>query len=195
MMENTESIDKQLECLSTQAMTDIVNTLNDDETFTYPEEALAAISAIVIAVNDSYVYPDDSVQNLFERIVQILQKEPVARRYMETSKSALAQKPLMMQLLILMQNPINRVPHDFLRRNLIWLAIAMHTSVLLMPNGIKKHTDNILMQFKQAQFSSSIRRTWIWRELPDLSQMTISVEYISTLLNNLLEQKKVSLKH
>tara|TARA_R110000765_G_scaffold175983_2_gene280973 strand:- start:761 stop:3247 length:2487 start_codon:yes stop_codon:yes gene_type:complete len=194
MMENTESIDKQLECLSTQAMTDIVNTLNDDETFTYPEEALAAISAIVIAVNDSYVYPDDSVQNLFERIVQILQKEPVARRYMETSKSALAQKPLMMQLLILMQNPINRVPHDFLRRNLIWLAIAMHTSVLLMPNGIKKHTDNILMQFKQAQFSSSIRRTWIWRELPDLSQMTISVEYISTLLNNLLEQKKSELE-
>ncbi len=70
----------------------------------------------------------------------------------------------------------------------------MHTSVLLMPNGIKKHTDNILMQFKQAQFSSSIRRTWIWRELPDLSQMIISVEYISTLLNNLLEQKKSELE-
>ncbi|MGP5556187.1 hypothetical protein [Psychrobacter celer] len=190
MTKNTEGIHEQREWLSTQTLTDIVNTLSDDEVFIYPKEVLAAISAIVISVNDSYVYPDDSVQDLFECIVQILQTGPVARRYMETSKSALARKPLMMQLLILMQNPINRVPHDFLRKNLIWLAIAMHTSVLLMRHGIKKHTDNILMQFKQAQFSSSIRRTWIWRELPDLPQMTISVEYISTLLNNLLEQKK-----
>lgn len=190
MMKNTEGIDEQLEWLSAQAMTDIVNTLSDDETFTYPEEVLDALSAIVLAVNDSYIYPDDSVQNLFERIVQILQKEPVARYYMEISKSALTKKPLMVQLLILMQNPINRVRHDFLRKRLIWLAIAMHTSVLLMQDGIKKHTDNILMQFKQAQFSGSSRRKWIWRELPDLPQMTISVEYISTLLNNLLEQKK-----
>ena len=190
MTKNTEDSHEQREWLSAQALTDIINTLNDDEKFTYPEEVLDALSAIILAVNDSYIYPDDSVQNLFERIVQILQAEPVARYYMEISKSALAKKPLIMQLLILMQNPINRVHHDSLKNQLIWLAIAMHTSVLLMQHGIKKHTDNILMQFKQARFSGSSRRRWIWRELPDLPQMAISVEYISTLLNNLLEQKK-----
>ena len=190
MTKNTEGSHEKREWLNAQALTDIVNTLSDDEVFTYPKEVLAAISAIVISVNDSYVYSDNSVQDLFERIVQILQTEPVARRYMETSKSALAKKPLMMQLLILMQNLVNKVAYDPLKKRLIWLAIAMHTSVLLMQLSIKKHTDNILMQFKQAQFSSSVRRTWIWRELPDLSEMTISVECISTLLNNLLEQKK-----
>lgn len=138
MTKNTEGIHEQREWLSTQTLTDIVNTLSDDEVFIYPKEVLAAISAIVISVNDSYVYPDDSVQNLFECIVQILQTEPVARRYMETSKSALAQKPLMMQLLILMQNLVNKVAYDPLKKRLIWLAIAMHTSVLLMRHGIKK---------------------------------------------------------
>lgn len=72
MTKNTEDSHEQREWLSAQALTDIINTLNDDEKFTYPEEVLDALSAIVLAVNDSYIYPDDSVQNLFERIVQIL---------------------------------------------------------------------------------------------------------------------------
>lgn len=193
MTKNNEAIDEQREWLSAQALTDIVNALSDDEKFTYREEISAAISAIVISVNDSYMYPNDSVQYLFEHIVQILQREPVARHYMETSKSALAKKPLMMQLLILMQNIVNRAPHNYLQKRLIWLAIAMHTSVLLMQNGSKKHADNILMQFKQAQFSGSFRRIWIWRELPDLSQMTINIESIATILTNLLEQQKSAL--
>ncbi|MGP5521295.1 hypothetical protein, partial [Psychrobacter namhaensis] len=115
---------------------------------------------------------------------------PVPRLSMTISKSELAKKPLIMQLLILMQHSINERQHDYLQKRLIWLAIAMHTSVMLMQHSTKQHTKNILMQFKQAQFSGSSRRTWIWRELPDLPQMTISVEYISTILNDLLEQKK-----
>ena len=73
---------------------------------------------------------------------------------------------------------------------IIWLAIAMHTSVLLMQHSTKQHTKNILMQFKQAQFSSSPRRIWIWRELPDLPQMTMSVKTICTIFTDLLEQQK-----
>ncbi|WP_299331108.1 hypothetical protein [uncultured Psychrobacter sp.] len=109
---------------------------------------------------------------------------------MTISRSELAKKPLIMQLLILMQHSINEHQHDYLQKRLIWLAIAMHTSVILMQHSTKQHTKNILMQFKQAQFSRSSRRTWIWRELPDLPQMTMSVESILTIFTVLLEQQK-----
>lgn len=190
MTKNTKSTHEQRGWFSAQALTDIINEVDNDQKFIYPEEVSIAISEITLAVHNSYKEPDDGVQNLLRLILQVLQREPVPRRYMAISKSELAKKPLIMQLLILMQHIINKRQHDYLHRRLIWLAIAMHTSVMLVQYGIKKHIENILMQFKQAQFSASSRRTWIWRELPDLPQMTISVEYISTILNDLLEQKK-----
>lgn len=190
MKKNTDNAHEEREWLSAQALTDIINKIDNDQKFIYQKKVSVAISEITLAVHNSYKQPDDGVQNLLRLILQVLQTRPVPRLSMSISKSELAKKPLIMQLLILMQHIINERQHGYLKKRLIWLAIAIHTSVMLRQHSTKQHTKNILMQFKQAQFSASSRRTWIWRELPDLPQMTISVEYISTILNDLLEQKK-----
>lgn len=190
MTKNTESTHEQRGWFSAQALTDIINEVDNHQNFIYPEEVSVAISEITLAVHNSYKEPDDGVQNLLRLILQVLQREPVPRRYMDIRRSELAKKPLIMQLLILMQHIIDKRQHDYLHIRLIWLAIAMHTSVMLVQYGIKKHIGNILMQFKMAQFSESSRRIWIWHELPDLPQMTMSVESICTIFTDLLEQQK-----
>ncbi len=192
MTQNGEVIYKQREWFSAQELTDIVNLLNDDEEFTYQEEVLAAISAIVISVNDSYIHPNEPIQYLLDCIVQILRREPVAHRHMQISKSALAKKPLIMQLLILMQDIVVRRQQERSRKQLLWLAISMYTGVLLMQHSTKTHSDNILMQFKQAQFSGSPRRTWIWRELPDFPQLTMDAECILSIFTTLLQLQQVT---
>ena len=186
----TENAHEELEWLDTPALTEIIKKIDNDQNFIYPEAVSTAISEITLAVHNSYSQPDDNPQNLVRLILQVLQRRPVPRLSMTISRSELAKKPLIMQLLILMQHSINEHQHDYLQKRLIWLAIAMHTSVILMQHSTKQHTKNILMQFKQAQFSRSSRRTWIWRELPDLPQMTMSVESILTIFTVLLEQQK-----
>ena len=192
MTENAENAENNHEerGLNLKTLTEIIKEIDNDQNFIYPEAVSTAISEITLAVHNSYSQPDDNPQNIIRLILQVLQRRPVPRLSMTISRSELAKKPLIMQLLILMQHSINEHQHDYLQKRLIWLAIAMHTSVILMQHSTKQHTKNILMQFKQAQFSRSSRRTWIWRELPDLPQMTMSVESILTIFTVLLEQQK-----
>ncbi|MEO1850576.1 MAG: hypothetical protein ABGX74_00550, partial [Psychrobacter sp.] len=125
----TENAHEELEWLDTPALTEIIKKIDNDQNFIYPEAVSTAISEITLAVHNSYSQPDDNPQNLLRLILQVLQRRPVPRLSMTISRSELAKKPLIMQLLILMQHSINEHQHDYLQKRLIWLAIAMHTSV------------------------------------------------------------------
>ncbi|MGE6475171.1 hypothetical protein [Psychrobacter sp. NPDC078631] len=186
MTENDDTSLNEEHWLSAQTIAHIKN----NKALVCPESVLKAISTIIATVDGSYERDDNAIEYLSETVIQTLQKRPVADQYMQINRKDLAQKPLMMQLLILMQDIVIKRQLGQAVQQLVWLSIAMHTAALLIVHNRKTDTKDILMQFKQAQFSSSSRRTWIWRELPDLPQMTISVEYISTILNDLLEQKK-----
>lgn len=186
----TENTHEEREWLNAQALTDIVKKIDNEQNFIYPEAVSTAISEITLAVHNSYKQPDDNTQNLLRLILQVLQRRPVPRLFMTISKSELAKKPLILQLLILMQHSINEHQNDYLQKRLIWLAIAMHTSILLTQHSTKQHTKNILMQFKQAQFSASLRRKWLWQALPDIAQTEIRTERVLSVLDSILEQKK-----
>ena len=170
-----------------------INYLKSDKLFVYPEAVEEAISTIVIAVHDSYKCADNSIKYLIETIVPLLQDEPVADRYMQINRTNLAQKPLIMQLLILMQDIVIKQQLGQSVQKLVWLSIAMHTAALLIVQGRKTDTDTILMQFKMAQFSASPRRTWLWQALPDMAHIEINIERILLVFNNLLEQQKSEL--
>ena len=191
--ENAENNHEEREWLNAQALTDIVKKIANEQNFIYPEAVSTAISEITFAVHNSYKQPDDNTQNLLRLILQILQRRPVPRLFMTISKSELAKKPLILQLLILMQHSINEHQNDYLQKRLIWLAIAMHTSVLLTQHSTKQHTKNILMQFKQAQFSASLRRKWLWQALPDIAQTEMSIERILSVFNGLLQKQQSAL--
>ena len=163
----------------------IINGLKNDVRFKSHENALTAISDIVSAVHNSY-YSAESAAQLFDSITQTLILRPVAHRDMQISKSALAKNPLIMQLLILMQDIIAQRQTQRLRQKLLWLAISMHTAILLMHHDKKTHTNNILMQFKLAQFSESPKRTWIWSQLADNPEMNIA--HIFSSLKGILER-------
>ena len=151
----------------------IINGLKNDVRFKNRENALNAISDIVTAVHNGY-HSTDNIQVVFEKVVQTLRLRPVSIYDMQISKSALAKKPLIMQLLILMQDIVVKYQKQCLQQKLLWLAISMHTAVLLIHNNKKTHTNNMLMQFKLAQFSESPKRTWIWNELADNPEMNIA---------------------
>lgn len=171
-----------------------INYLKSDELFVYPEVVEDAISIIVMAVHDSYKRTDNSIKYLIEMIVPLLQDEPVADQYMQINRTDLAQKPLMMQLLILMQDMVIKQQLGQSVQQLVWLSIAMHTAALLIIQDKKTHTNNILMQFKMAQFSASSRRIWLWPALPDIDQTEINVKRILSVFNSLLEQQKSALE-
>lgn len=151
--------------LSRQLIINTISSLESDDDFYNRQTALQAITDIITAVHDSYS-DTDSEATLFDTMMSVLVSRPVAPRDMEISKSALAKKPLIMQLLILMQDIVVKRQSDA-QQKLLWLAIAMHTAVLLMHYDKKTHTKNMLMQFKLAQFSESTKRIWIWDELTD----------------------------
>lgn len=169
-----------------------IDHLKSDRAFVYPESVIEAISTIVIAVHDSYEHNDNAIKYLLETVVQTLQDRPVADQYMQINRTDLAQKPLMMQLLILMQDIVTKqqLGHSL---QLIWLSIAMHTAALLIVQDKKTHTNNVLMQFKMARFSASSRRTWLWQALPDIAQTEMSIEHILSVFNSLLEQQQCAL--
>lgn len=151
--------------LRRQLIINIISDLESDDGFDNRKAALQAITDIVIAVHDSYGGTDREV-TLFDTVISVLVSRPVTYSDMTISRSSLAKKPLMMQLLILMQDIVVKRQRNP-QQKLLWLAIAMHTAVLLIYYDKKTHTKNILMQFKLAQFSESDKRTWIWSELPD----------------------------
>lgn len=182
--DNTSPSQEQWLCAIT------IDYLKSDQTFIYPEAVLEAICTIIVAVHNSYQANENTIEDFSITIVQALQDRPAAEQYMQINRTDLAQNPLMMQLLILMQDIVTKQQLDQSVQQLVWLSIAMHTAALLITLDRKTDTKNILMQFKMAQFSRSSRRTWIWRELPDLPQMTMSVESILTIFTVLLEQQK-----
>ncbi|PKH65708.1 hypothetical protein CXF61_04980 [Psychrobacter sp. 4Dc] len=189
MTQNNDTSPSQKQWLSAKT----INYLKSDERFVYPEAVVEAISTIVIAVHEDYERADNSIEYLLETIVPLLQNEPVADQYMQINRTDLAQKPLIFQLLILMQDIVSRQRLDHSSR-LFWLAIAMHTAALLMVPDRKTDTKNILMQFKMAQFSSTPRRVWLWQALSDIEHIDMSFEYILSVFNSLLEQQKSALE-
>ena len=188
MTQNNDTSPSQEEWLSAKT----INHLKSDKAFVYPESVVEAISTIVIAVHDSYKRPENSTKYLIETIAPLLQQRPVANQYMQINRTDLAQKPLMMQLLILMQDIVSRQRLNHSSR-LIWMAIALHTAALLMVPDRKTDTNNILMQFKMAQFSAAPRRVWLWPALPDIKHIDMSIERILSVFNSLLEQQKSAL--
>ena len=186
MTQNNDTFPSQKKWLSAKT----IDYLKSDEAFVYPEPVVDAISTIVIAVQDSYERPDDSTKYLLKTIVPLLQQRPVANQYMQINRTDLAQKPLMMQLLILMQNIVIKQQLGQSVQQLVWLSIAMHTAALLIVQDKKTHTNNVLMQFKMAQFSASPRRKWLWQALPDIVQTEMSIERILSVFDSLLEQQK-----
>ena len=169
----------------------IINHLKSDKAFVYPESVVEAISTIVIAVHNSYKCNDNAIKYLSKTVVQTLQKRPVANQYMQITRKALAQKPLIFQLLILMQDIVSRQRLDHSSR-LIWLAIALHTAALLIMSDRRTDTyiHNILMQFKMAQFSTTPRRVLLWQELPDIAQTEMNIERILSVFNTLLQKRQ-----
>ena len=189
MTQNDDTAPNQEQWLSAM----IINHLKSDKAFVYPKSVVEAISTIIIAVHDSYQAKENSIEDLSKTIVQTLQERPIADQYMQITRKALAQKPLMMQLLILMQDIVIKQQLGQSVQQLAWLSIAMHTAALLIIQDKKTHTNNILMQFKMAQFSASPRRKWLWHALPDMAHIEINIERILLVFNNLLEQQKSEL--
>ena len=169
----------------------IINHLKSDKAFVYPESVVEAISTIVIAIHNSYKCNDNAIKYLSKTVVQTLQKRPVANQYMQITRKALAQKPLIFQLLILMQDIVSRQRLDHSSR-LIWLVIALHTAALLITSDRRTDTyiNNILMQFKMAQFSTTPRRVLLWQELPDIAQTEMNIERILSVFNTLLQKRQ-----
>lgn len=183
-MPNIKSQYDLREELSTQHIVNIIDKLNKEDGFESRENALKAISDIVTAVHNGY-HSTDNIQVVLEVVIQTLRTRPVSYYDMKISKSALAKKPLIMQLLILMQDIVVKHQKQCLQQKLLWLAISMHTAVMLIHHNKKTHTNNILMQFKLAQFSESPKRTWIWNELADNPEMNIA--HILSSLKGILE--------
>lgn len=156
-----------------------INHQGDHDDFKNRERAVAAIGDIVAVVQEGYCNADHQEQ-LINKVIKILHERPVAERDMHIGRSELSEKPLIMQVLILMQNIMYKRRQTVrLRQKLYWLAIALHTAVLLMYHGKKTHMHNILMQFKLAQFSKAATRTWIWRELPEIPEQKVDNILIS----------------
>ncbi|MDY3305865.1 hypothetical protein [Psychrobacter sanguinis] len=183
---------KQRAWLSSQDIENLVLGLNDDEPV-YPERVLTALSRIIAIIHSSYECQTDPLQESISQIIQILQTRPVNHQDMEISKSALAKKPLLMQLIIQLQDIVIKQHHTRSSKQLIWLAIALHTSLLLTHLKVATHANNILMQFKLSQFSESPNRTWIWRSLPDVPSLNMNINDILSIFRTILDQQENSL--
>ena len=191
MTQNNKASSSQQK-ISSETLRKTISALKNDESFIYPEAVLEAICTIVIAVHDNYEHDDNAIKYLLETVVQTLQDRPVADQYMQINRTDLAQKPLIMQLLILMQDIVIKQQLGQSVQQLVWLSIAMHTAALLIVSDRRTDTDinNILMQFKMAQFSASSRRIWLWPALPDIDQTEINVKRILSVFNALLQKRQ-----
>lgn len=160
----------------------------------YPKAIWSTISTITLSVHSSYKDPDVSTENLIDSIVEQLKKRPVSNNDMQINKSTLANKPRLMTLIMLMQDMVIYKEYYRLKKQLIWLSIALHTSVLQMYYKSYSVKKDILMQFKLAQFSESANRAWIWESLPSTSELSMNTESILLVLSNILEQKEDEIK-
>lgn len=128
-------------------------------------------------LHNSYDEYSGNETNTIGQVLQVIRTNPIPACDMDTSKSGLAGKPLIVQLLMLMQNMCKHGGYH-VNKKVLWLGIAMHTGVLLHHNK-KTLANNILMQFKLAIFFTTKNRTWIWRELPDYSSTVNSNDRLS----------------
>lgn len=176
--------------LSNQNLTDTVDKISSDDSFAAPSSISDAITEIVIIIQNSYdEYDEDST---VQQILQIIQKNPVPSRYKETSKSGLAGKPLIVQLLALMQRA-NKQSRKHLNKQVLWLAIAMHAGVLLYYHDKKTLANTFLMQFKLAVFFTTSNRRWIWADLPDYdinneAKNKLSIEKVLSIFAEILDR-------
>lgn len=160
----------------------------------YPKTVWSAISAITLSVHFSYTDPSIATNSLIDIIVEQLKKRPVSNDDMQINKSALASKPRLMTLIMLMQDIVINKQYYQLKKQLIWLSIALHTSVLQIYYQSYSEKKDILMQFKLAQFSESANRAWIWDSLPGISELSMDTESILLILLGILEQKEDEVK-
>lgn len=160
----------------------------------YPKAVWSAISTITLYVHFSYKDPSISTYSLIEIIVEQLQKRPVSNNDMQINKSTLASKPRLMRLVMLMQDIVINKRYYQLKKQLIWLSIALHTSVLQIYYQSYSVKKDILMQFKLAQFYESANRAWIWDSLPSISELSMDTESILLILSSILEQKEDEIK-
>ena len=128
MTENDDTSPNEEHWLSAQTIAHIKN----HKALVYPESVLKAISTIIATVDGSYERDDDAIEYLSETVIQTLQKRPVDDQYMQINRKDLAQKPLMMQLLILMQDIVIKRQLGQAVQQLVWLSVAMHTAALLI---------------------------------------------------------------
>lgn len=181
--------------INIQTIKKTVNKLNENKDFHRREKSVVAICDIVTAVHESY-HNVDLQNQLIDNLIAILSNQPVAVHDRQIGKSALSKKPLIMQVLVLMQDVALRPKIKHFQTKLYWLAIALHTAVLLMHYNKKTHTHNILMQFKLAQFSQAATRTWIWHKLdkPNMNPADIlsSLESILEPKDDFIRKKLLS---
>lgn len=152
----------QLVSISIGELIKTVQQINRKQVFADRHNIAEAIVDIVSIVHVGY----KEHKNPIEKILLVLRNNSISRYDIDISKSGLAKKPLAIQLFLLMQS-VYRNSGKGGRQQVLWLAIAMHTAVLLKHHNKNTTSDNILMQLKLAVFFTTENRRWIWNELPD----------------------------
>lgn len=163
--------------LSNHDLSNMVYKMSSNYEFVAQPSIVNAITDILVILHNSYDEYSGNETNTIGQVLQVIRTNPIPACDMDTSKSGLAGKPLIVQLLMLMQNMCKH-GGDHVNKKVLWLGIAMHTGVLLHHNK-KTSANNILMQFKLAIFFTTKNRTWIWRQLPDYSSTVNSNDRLS----------------
>src|SRR5690606_27450092 len=152
----------QLKTLSMTELRDTVQQISQEQGFVDQHSLVEAIIDIVTIIHFSYEEQEISI----EKILLALRNNAIPRYRLDITKSDLAKKPLVVQISILMQRLYVYREKDW-EQQVLWLAITMHTAVLLKHHKKKTAYNNILMQFKLAVFFTTESRRWIWNELLD----------------------------
>ena len=152
----------QLKTLSMTELRDTVQQISQEQGFVDQHGLVEAIVDIVTIIHSSYEEQEISI----EKILLALRNNTIPQYRLDITKSDLAKKPLAVQIFILMQR-LYVYREKGWEQQVLWLAITMHTAVLLKHHKKKTAYNNILMQFKLAVFFTTESRRWIWNELPD----------------------------
>lgn len=178
--------------LSVQDLSNMVYRMSSDHSFVAQPSIVNAITDIVMIIHNSYDEYGGDEADAIGQILQIIKSNPIPLCDMGTSKSGLAGKPLIVQLLILMQD-MCKYGGDHVKKQVLWLAIAIHTGIMLYYYDKTTQANQMLMQFKLAIFFTTKSRRWIWKELPDYSYRpnsnnTLNVKNILLLLVDIIER-------
>ena len=183
--------------LSVQDLSNMVYKMSSDHSFVAQPSIVSAITDIVMIIHNNYDEYGGEEADAIGQILQTIKSNPVSLCDMDTSKSGLAGKPLIIQLLILMQNMCKH-GGEHVNKRVLWLAIAIHTGVMLYYYDKITQANQMLMQFKLAIFFTTKNRRWIWRELPDYSYRPnsnnrLNVKKILSVLVDIIERTEKTL--